>query len=113
MTTLARDRLLSTIEEPLGLSKTELGRLFGVTRPGHRRGWHEQGVPAARQAKAATVAATVDLLARRLKPERLPGLVRRPARAYGGLTVLEMIARDRHEELLAITRRSFDWASSA
>jgi hypothetical protein len=112
MTTLARDRLLSTIEEPLGLSKTELGRLFGVTRQAID-GWHEQGVPAARQAKAATVAATVDLLARRLKPERLPGIVRRPARAYGGLTVLEMIARDRHEELLAITRRSFDWASTA
>jgi hypothetical protein len=112
MTTLARDRLLSTIEEPLGLSKTELGRLFGVTRQAID-GWHEQGVPAARQAKAAAVAATVDLLAHRLKPERLPGIVRRPARAYGGLTMLEMIARDRHEELLAITRRSFDWASTA
>src|ERR671916_2682132 len=47
MTTLARDRLLSTIEEPLGLSKTELGRLFGVTRQAID-GWHEQGVPAAR-----------------------------------------------------------------
>lgn len=112
MTTLVRDRLLSTIQEPLELSKTELGRLFGVSRQAID-GWHEHGVPPARQAKAATVAAVVDLLTHRLKPERLPGAARRAARAYGGLTMLEMIERDRHEELLAITRRSFDWASTA
>ena len=112
MTTLARDRLLSTIQDPLALSKTELGRLFGVSRQAID-GWHEHGVPPARQAKAAIVAAVVDLLSHRLKEERLPGIARRPARAYGGLTMLEMIERNRHEELLEITRRSFDWASTA
>ena len=90
VTTLARDKLLSTIEEPLALSKTELGRLFGVSRQAID-GWHRHGVP----------------------PERLPGIARRRARAYGGLTALEMIEQDRHEELLDITRRSFDWASTA
>ena len=111
MTTAARDKLLDGIEEPLALSKTELGRLFGVTRQAVD-GWHLHGVPAARQAKAATVAAIVDLLSHRLKRERIPGVARRPARAYGGLTMLEMIERDRHEELLELTRRSFDWAST-
>ena len=112
MTVAAPDRLLATIEEPLELSKTELGRLFGVSRQAID-GWHRHGVPPARQAKAATVAATVDLLAHRLKRERLPGVARRPARAYGGLSMLEMIARDRHDELHALVRRSFDWASTA
>jgi len=111
MTTAARDRLLDTIESPLALSKTELGRLFGVSRQAID-GWHRSGVPGRRQAKAATVAATVDLLSHRLKRERIPGIARRRARAYGGLTMLEMIERDRHEELLELTRRSFDWAST-
>jgi hypothetical protein len=112
VTTAALDRLLLTIEEPLGLSKTELGRLFGVTRQAVD-GWHRHGVPPARQAKAATVAAIADLLAHRLKRERIPGLARRPARAYGGLTMLEMVERNRHDELHALIRRSFDWASTA
>ena len=112
MTTLARDRLLSTIADPLELSKTELGRLFGVSRQAID-GWQAHGVPPGRQAKAATVASVVDLLRHRLKQERLPGVARRRARAYGGLTLLEMIERDRDEELLEITRRSFDWASTA
>lgn len=112
MTTAVRDTLLASIETPLGLSKTELGRLFGVSRQAVD-GWHRDGVPARRQAKAATVAAVADLLVHRLKPERIPGIARRRARAYGGLTVLEMIERDRHAELLELTRRSFDWASTA
>ena len=112
MTTAVRDRLLHGIEEPLALSKTQLGRLFGVSRQAVD-GWHRNGIPATRQAKAATVAATVDLLSHRLKRERLPGIARRRARAYGGLSMLEMIERDRHEELHELTRRSFDWAASA
>lgn len=111
MTTAVREELLLSIEEPLALSKTELGRLFGVSRQAID-GWRRHGVPSARQAKAATVAATVDLLTHRLKIERLPGIARRRARAYGGLTMLEMIERNRHEELLELTRRSFDWAST-
>ena len=111
MTIAAQDKLLATIEEPLGLNRTEAGRLFGVTRQAVES-WHESGVPRRRQEKAATVAAVADLLSRRLKPERLPGIARRPAEAYGGLTMLEMIERDRHLELLAIVRASFDWAQT-
>jgi hypothetical protein len=110
MTTAIEDKLLAGIEASFGLSKTELGRLFGVSRQAVD-GWHERGVPPNRQAKAATVAAIADLLSHRLKAERVPGIARKPAPAYGGLSMLEMITRDRHEELLALTRRSFDWAA--
>jgi hypothetical protein len=43
----------------------------------------------------------------------VPGIVRRPAEVYGGLTMLEMIAADRHEELLEFTRASFDFGRAA
>jgi hypothetical protein len=39
--------------------------------------------------------------------------VRRPADAYGGKTMLELIAADEHGELLAQVRDSFDWTSAA
>ena len=64
-------------------------------------------------AKLATVAAICDLLQHQLKPERIPGIARRPASAYGGLSMLEMIERDRQDELQAKIRQSFDWGSTA
>jgi DNA-binding XRE family transcriptional regulator len=101
--------LLDPIAATLELSETELGRLFGVSRQAVGQ-WRERGVPSNRMAKAATVAAICDLLHHRLKPERIPGIARRPAEAYGGLSMLEMIGRDRQDELQTLIRRSFDWA---
>jgi hypothetical protein len=101
--------LLDPIAESLELSETELGHLFGVTRQAVGQ-WRERGVPSNRMAKVATVAAICDLLDHRLKPERIPGIARRPAKAYGGLSMLEMIERNRQDELQALIRRSFDWA---
>jgi hypothetical protein len=89
----------------------ELGRLFGVSRQAVGQ-WRERGVPSRRMAKVATVAAIADLLGRRLRAERIPGIARRPADAYGGLSMLGMIERDREDELQALIRSSFDWATS-
>jgi hypothetical protein len=75
--------------------------------------WRERGVPSNRMAKVTTVAAICDLLSHQLKPERIPGIARRPADAYGGLSMIEMVERDREDELLTLIRRSFDWASTA
>jgi len=104
--------LLDEIQQAFELSNVELGRLFGVSRQAVGE-WRLRGVPGSRQEKAATVAAIADLLVHSLKPQRIPGVARRPAPAYGGLTMLEMIARGRHRELLDLVRGSFDWASSA
>ncbi len=103
---------LERIQEIFALNYTELGSLFGVTRQGVKD-WIERGVPTGRQEKVATVATIADLLERKLKPERIGDIARRPADAYGGLTMLDLIRRDRHRELLGITRRSFDWATAA
>lgn len=103
---------LRRLIEALDLSKTELGSLFGVRRQAIDQ-WLERGVPAERQEKVQTLLAVVDLLERKLKPGRLPGVARRPAEVYGGETMLGLIAADRHRELLEQVRASFDWASAA
>jgi hypothetical protein len=102
------ERLMRTF----ALSKSELGRLFGVSRQAID-GWLAHGVPADRHEKLATLLALADLLERKLKADRIPGIARRPADAYGGRTMLELIAADRQSELLALTRESFCWSQAA
>jgi hypothetical protein len=103
---------LDTASQTFDLSETELGALFGVRRQAISQ-WRSAGIPSSRVAKVTTVASLADLLARKLKVERIPGIARRPAAAYGGLTMLEMITADRHDELLALVRASFDPAQTA
>jgi hypothetical protein len=103
---------LERLMEAFDLSKSELGRLFGVSRQAID-GWLVKGVPSERQEKLATLLAVTDLLERKLKAGRLPGIARRAAAAYDGQTMLDLMAADRHDELLAKVRESFDWASAA
>jgi hypothetical protein len=103
---------LRRIMGAFGLSKTELGGLFGVRRQAVDQ-WLARGVPPERQEKVAALDALADLLGRKLKADRLPGVARRPADAYDGETMLDLIRQDRHRELLDLVRRSFDWATAA
>jgi hypothetical protein len=103
---------LERLMRVFALSKSELGRLFGVSRQAVD-GWLAYGVPADRQEKLATLLALADLLERKLKADRIPGIARRPAEAYGGQTMLELIAADRQSELLELARESFAWSQAA
>jgi len=94
------------------LSTAETARLFGVTRQALQQ-WLEGGVPPARQPKVLAVLRVADLLSRNIRPERIPGIVRSPAAGYDGATMLQLIAKDRHQELLGSVARSFDWAATA
>ena len=94
------------------LSVSDVARLFGVTRQAVQQ-WLEDGVPAARQPKLLQILRIGDLLERNLQPPRIPAVVRSDAGAYGGRSMLELIADDRHDELLESVERSFDWASTA
>jgi hypothetical protein len=104
--------LLKRAMELFELDRTELAAIFGVRRQAVEQ-WERRGVPAARRGKLATMVAIGELLTRRLRPSLLPGVARRAAPAYQGLTMLEMIRRDRHDDLLEDVRRSFDWATTA
>jgi hypothetical protein len=103
---------LRRVQTVFGLSVTELAGLFGVSRQA-AAGWLADRPPAARKAKAATLASVADLLARRLKPDRIAGIARKPAAAYGGKTMLELMTNDEQDWLLESVRRSFDYASTA
>lgn len=102
---------LARIMRVFGLSVTETARLFGVRRQAVSQ-WLDDGVPGARASKVTVVARIADLLDRMLVADRVPGIARTAAGAYGGRTMLEMIAEDRHEELLATVQASFDWAAT-
>jgi hypothetical protein len=102
------ERLLASWE----LTVTELASLFGVRRQAVQQ-WLDDGVPPARQPKLAVVHRIADLLERNLRPERIPAVVRASAEAFGDATMLELIAADRHAELLDAVARSFDWAATA
>jgi len=104
---------LDRIKTTFDTSNVELAGLFGVTRQAVSAWLVGERVPAERAEKVAAVAALADLLSHHLKAERIPGVVRRGADAYGGLTMLDLIRDDRHEELLRVTRASFDWSSAA
>lgn len=103
---------LERVRDVFDLSQTELGALFGVSRQAATE-WLAHGVPANRRDKLATVAAIADLLEHKLKSDRIPGIARRAATAYGGHTMLGLVAQDRHQELLDLTRESFDWSAAA
>ncbi|HVF07769.1 MAG TPA: hypothetical protein VNC60_04250 [Actinomycetota bacterium] len=94
------------------MTVTEMATLFGVRRQAVAQ-WLDDGVPAVRLPKLATVLRLAELLERNLRAERTAAVVRAPSDRWGGASMLEMIAADRHEELLAHVARSFDWAASA
>lgn len=93
------------------LSITDVGRLFGVARQAVQQ-WLDDGVPAARQPKLAVVLRIADLLERNLLPDRVPGVVRTSARAYGNRTILQAIGDDDHDRVLEVVARSFDWSAT-
>ena len=94
------------------LSVTDVARLFGVARQAVQQ-WLDDGVPPARQPKLAVILRIADLLDRNLVPERVPGVVRTPARAYGNRSSLQAIGDGDHEAVLHAVERSFDWATTA
>jgi hypothetical protein len=103
---------LERIQRIFGLNITDLGRLFGVTRQAVTQ-WQTTEIPAARREKVSAVGSIADLLDSRLKTDRVPGVVRRPAAAYGGFTILEMIEESRQDIVAEQIRSSFDWAIPA
>ena len=103
---------LERLQEALGLSTAELGNLFSVSRQAIDQ-WKGRGIPADRRAKVADLLAVVDLLDRKLKPGRLPLVARRPATAFGGRTLLELVMSDEHAQLRETVDRAFDWSTTA
>lgn len=98
--------------ETLNLSKSDVAKLMGVTRQAVDK-WLLAGPPAERAPKIGAIAELADILRYRLLPGLPAEVVRRPAEAYGGRTMVDLIANDEHEQLLQTTKDSFDFSRVA
>lgn len=104
-------RQLERIMRLWDLSRTDLGRLFGVSRQAVSK-WIDDGVPADRITQVADLAAITDLLAHYLKRDRIPAVVRRSAPSLGNLSLLDLVGEGRTAEAVALTRRMFTFADA-
>jgi hypothetical protein len=105
------DDPLVVVGRELQLSKAELGGLFGVSRQAVSE-WMDKGVPSARLRDVSQVLKAVSILSRKLKPGRTGLVVRRPAPALGGRTLLEAM-HDDPDKVLSAIEESFDWSGVA
>ena len=101
-------RAMRTLE----LSSTEMAGLMGVTRQAVDK-WLLSTPPTERMPKIGAIAEISDMLRHRLRDGMPAAVARRPADAYGGHTMLEVIADDDHEWLRRSVKDSFDYASVA
>lgn len=103
---------LERIQTVFGLNRTETAALFGVRRQA-LEGWVRNRVPAEREPKLATIGAIADLLSVQLKADRVAAVVRRPAPAHRGRSILAAIEAGDEEQVLETLRAGFDWSSGA
>jgi len=76
-----------------GMSQTDAGDAFGVTRQAVSK-WLAAGAPSERAVAIGDLAAATDLLVRHLSRDRIPAVVRRPAANLGGRSLLDILAAD-------------------
>lgn len=89
------------------ISATEAGRAFGVTRQAVSK-WRKSGVPPDRMPALIDLSSATDLLDRRVKRERIPAVVRRPAANLEGRSLLELACAGRHAEVRDAVAATFD-----
>ena len=102
-------RELERVLRVWSLSRTELGRILGVSRQALSK-WIDEGVPADRVTQVADLASITDLLTRYLKRDRIPAVVRRAATNFGGTSLIDLIAEGRTDEAVVLVRRMFTFA---
>lgn len=107
----SEDEPLAVIGRELELTRGELGELFHVSRQAVSE-WMDTGIPQKRLGDVSQVLRIASVLSRKLKPGRAALVVRRPAPALGGRTLLDAIHDDPAMALSAV-EESFDWSGVA
>jgi predicted transcriptional regulator len=101
-------RSLARILQVWGLNQSETAQLFGVTRQAISK-WLDHGIPSDRVEAIGDLAAATDLLVRHLKRDRIPAVVRRPAVALKGQSLVDLVAASRVRQVLEACRSMFDF----
>lgn len=99
---------LARILDVWGLTQSDASRLFGVTRQAVSK-WLDRGAPSERVEVLADLSAATDLLVRYLKRDRIPAVVRRPAEAFDGLSLVDLVKASRSTDVLDACRSMFDF----
>jgi predicted transcriptional regulator len=89
-----------------GLSQTDAGDAFGVTRQAVSK-WLAAGAPSERTVAIADLAAATDILVRHLNRDRIPAVVRRPAANLGGRSLLDVLSASGARAVLEACRAMF------
>ncbi len=96
----------------LGMTSTDIAEVMGVKRQAVDK-WLLTGPPSDRVAKIGVIAEIAEILRYRLRDGMPPVVARRRAAAYADRSMLELIAADEHDWLLADVRESFDFSRVA
>ena len=96
----------------LDLSSRDVAGLMGVTRQAVDK-WQLTGPPVERVDKIGAIAEISNILRYRLRAGVPAAVARRKAEAYGGRSMLDLIAEDEHEWLLQSVKESFDFTRVA
>ena len=90
-----------------GVSSAEAAGFFGVSRQAFAK-WLQVGPPTDRAPAVAALEDATELLARHLKRERIPAVVRRQSALAGDRSLLQMATAGEHEQVLGAVRMMFD-----
>lgn len=102
-----RTEPLERILDLWDLSGAAAARLFGVSRQAFAK-WRVDGPPGRRATHVGDLAAATDLLDRHLKRERIAAVVRRPAPALGGRSLMDIAEAGDTAAVLDAVREMFD-----
>jgi transposase-like protein len=92
------DVSIERIQRLWAMSDHEAAKAFGVC-PSTIRRWRRLGVPSRRVSSLADMEAATELLARRVKADRIGEVVRRPVRGLAGKSLLDLALGRRHSEV--------------
>ncbi len=95
--------------ETWGISQSEAGRIFGVSRQAVAR-WLVDGIPSTQVSTFADLSVATDILTHYVKRDRLPAVVRRPAGALQGKSLLDMLGEGRSPDIVHACRAMFQFA---
>jgi hypothetical protein len=98
---------ITSIAAALGLDATELQTILGLSAQSGAKGWRTSGW------SSLLASSRPRTLWPELRPGRLPNVLERPAPAYDGESMLDMLRAGRHAELQARVTESLDFASGA
>lgn len=86
------------------MSDEQLASLFGIEAQ-DLQGWRDRAIPVERTSQVDRMPAFVKLMLRRLRPDRIPAIVRTPAEGLRGGTMLDELRAGHEAELMEYVER--------